>query len=263
MNHYLDLVMKVLTQGEKVSTRNGERLTIYGEQLRFDLTRDFPIVTTKKVPFRWVAGELCWFLDGDTDIKKLQEWKIPIWDANAGRDGYIGPSYGFQWRSYGVEYGVDQILQCINIIEMTSYSTRNIVMAWHPEQSHECALPPCHYAFQVHHSKDALRLHATMRSTDVMVGLPFNIASYALLAHLLAIRTKRKAVELIMSLADVHIYEGHVDNAYRQVRRQPCPLPTLLVQPNRITPDLRGMTPDIFALDNYVHHSKLEYEMYV
>lgn len=262
MNQYLQLVSRTLSEGEMVDTRNGRRLTVYGEMLRFDLRKGFPILTTKKVPFRWVAGELCWFLDGDQNTRKLKDWGISIWDANADELGYVGPIYGYQWRSWNGPHGRDQIMDCVQTIERTKHSTRNVVLAWNPDQNFCMALPPCHFSFQVHHSASWVRVHATMRSTDLMVGLPFNISSYALLAHILAKRTNRIAVELVMSLSDIHIYEDHIETAKLQVTRSAMPLPKLMIRENEITHDLKGMQPNGFILDNYLSHEALSYPMH-
>lgn len=261
MKQYIDLVKDTLANGEPIQTRNGERLTVYGRQLRFDLAEGFPIVTTKRIPFRMVAGELCWFLNGQTNTKQLNDWGINIWDANAAADGELGPIYGYQWRSYGGS-DVDQIKRSIRLLKKSPESTRNVVIAWNPVDMDKMKLPPCHFGFQVHSTGEKVILQASIRSSDLMVGLSFNIASYALLCHLFAEVTGKTAAELIIDLGNVHIYAQHYENAKIQVEREPLPLPKLVIN-EPISDDLYGLQPTQFSLVNYKFHPALAYEMIV
>lgn len=243
-----------------VETRNGNRLTAYGYQMRFNLLEGFPLVTTKKVSLWNVAGELCWFLDGDTNTRKLREWGIPIWDANASEDGNIGPGYGYQWRNFGGE--CDQIARAINLLRKAPNSTRIVVSAWNPIDLDAMMLPPCHFALQLHHVGNGdLCLQASLRSNDLLVGAPYNIASYALLAHLFAHVTGMRAVELIMDLGNVHIYEDHIPNARIQIERDPYQLPQLIIE-GHVPGNLRGLHPSQFAVVGYQHHPFLKYSMH-
>lgn len=260
MKQYIDLVSKILQNGKMVETRNGNRLTIYGHQMRFDLEDGFPILTTKKVSLNLIAGELCWFLNGGTNIKQLHEWNNHIWDANAGEDGELPNGYGYQWRNYGGS-GVDQIVRSISLIKKAPNSTRNVVIAWNPADMDKMKLPPCHFGFQLHVDGDYLHLQASMRSVDVMVGLPFNIASYALLCHLFAQLTKKKPGELIMDLGNTHIYEPHIENARVQIVRPTYALPHLVISKD-ISDDLKGLNPSMFRLEGYQSHPAIKYEMF-
>jgi len=260
LKQYLDLVRHVLDTGRMVQTRNGNRLTAYGAQLRFNLLDGFPLVTTKKVSLWNVAGELCWFLNGDTNTARLKEWSIPIWDANAGPDGNVGRAYGAMWRDW--EGQLDQIARSVNLLRKAPNSTRNVVTAWNPTELDQMALPPCHFAFQVHHvDQGHIALQVSMRSVDVMVGLPYNIASYAILAHLFECITGTFAVELIMDLGNIHIYEDHIPNAMIQIEREPYPLPRLLIE-GHVPVNLKGLHPEKFRLVDYQHHSFLKYEIH-
>lgn len=258
MKQYLDLMRHVIDNGHMVQTRNGNRLTVYGAQLRFDLTKGFPLMTTKKVNFAWVAGELCWFLSGQTNTNMLHEWGIPIWDANADADGNLGRIYGAQWRSW--EGSLDQVWRSLRLLQTAPASTRNVVTAWNPTELDAMKLPPCHFAWQVHAPDDKVILQASMRSVDLCLGLPFNIASYALLAHILAHRTGRVATELIMDLGNIHIYEAHIPNAQKQLSREPRELPVLRIE--SITTDLMMMEPAWFTVSNYDPHPFIKYEIF-
>jgi len=243
-----------------VQTRNGNRLTAYGAQLRFNLLDGFPLVTTKKVSLWNVAGELCWFLNGATNTKQLKEWGINIWDDNAGPDGELGPVYGSQWRKWAGY--LDQVQRSINLLKKAPNSTRNVVTAWNPLDMDMMMLPPCHFAYQVHYLGDEqIAIQMSQRSGDLLVGIPYNIASYALLAHLYAYVCDMQAVELIMDLGNVHIYEDHIPNAKLQVEREPYPLPQLVIS-GHVPGNLVGLHPNQFSVDGYQHHSFLKYEMH-
>lgn len=257
MRTYLDIVKKVLENGKKVSTRQGTpAYTIAGAIFEHDMSKGFPLLTTKKVPFRLIANELEFFINGITDKKWLQDHNNHIWDewakpqkAPYGHDAEskkkmfeerdLGPIYGFQWRhfnapyeSYDTDYtgkGIDQLKKVVETLKTNPRDRRMIVSAWNPLQFGEMGLPPCHYAFQVTTINGELNLLWNQRSVDTMLGLPFNIASYALLLHLLAKETGLKEGKLVGFLADVHIFENHVDGAKEQLSRdsEKFPLATI------------------------------------
>lgn len=257
MRTYLDIVKKVLEQGEKVETRQGTpAYTIAGAIFEHDMSKGFPLLTTKKVPFRLIASELEFFINGITDKKWLQDKNNHIWDewakpqlAPYGHDEEskkkmleerdLGPIYGFQWRHFNAPYekfdsdytgkGIDQLKKVIETLKTNPRDRRMIVSAWNPLQFNEMALPPCHYSFQITTIGDKLNLMWNQRSVDTMLGLPFNIASYALLLHLIAKETGFKEGKLVGFLADVHVFENHIDGAKEQLSRNPekYPLPKL------------------------------------
>lgn len=242
-----------------VKTRNGNRQTVYGAQLRFDLTQGFPAVTTKRLAWRQVCAELCWFLNGRTDLQYLHDRSCHIWDANADDDGNLGKIYGYQWRNFNGQ-GLDQIQRSIDLLRKAPASTRNVVTAWNPLQMDDMKLPPCHWGFQLHSFDGKLIMQASQRSVDLALGEPFNIASYALLCHLFARIADLEPTELIMDLGNVHIYESHIDGMIEQCKREPLPLPTLRVTGD-ISPDLRNLEPDQFVLDGYQCHKSIKYEL--
>lgn len=242
-----------------VQTRNGNRLTAYGWQMRFDLTQGFPAVTTKRLAWKQVCTELCWFLNGRTDLAYLHERGCHIWDANAGEDGDLGRIYGAQWRDYNSQ-GLDQIKRSIKMLRNVPSSTRNVVIAWNPLQQDDMKLPPCHFGYQLHSYNDKVWLQASLRSSDIVLGAPFNIASYALLCHLFAYVTGKQATELIMDLGNVHIYESHIDGARLQVQREPLPLPTLRIGGD-VPGDLYGLEPEQFVLEGYKSHPAIKFEL--
>jgi len=257
MRTYLDIVKNVLENGKKVSTRQGTpAYTIAGAIFEHDMSKGFPLLTTKKVPFRLIASELQFFINGITDKKWLQDRNNHIWDewakpqlAPYGHDEEskkkmleerdLGPIYGFQWRhfnapyeSYDTDYtgkGIDQLKKIIETLKTNPRDRRMIVSAWNPSQFNEMGLPPCHYAFQVTVIDGTLNLLWNQRSVDTMLGLPFNIASYALLLHLIAKEAGLKEGKLVGFLADVHLFENHVEGAKEQLSRDPnkFPLPTI------------------------------------
>lgn len=259
MKQYLALGQRVLDEGRWIRIGDTNRLTIYGAQMEFNLQLGFPIVTTKRVWWRGVVEELLWFLNGSTDVTELQKVGVHIWDANAKPDGTIGDSYGKQWRDWD---GYDQIAGCIEMLQRRPKSTRNVVMAWNPPDIEKMALPPCHFAFQALSDGQNLTLLASLRSSDLAVGLPFNISSYALLTHILAERTGLRAESLIMQLSHVHVYEQHVSSLRQQLQREPYPLPELVID-GELTPDLKGMKSEQFKLPDYVCHPAIQYEMVV
>lgn len=261
MKQYLELGQRILDEGRWIRIGDTNRLTIYGAQMVFNLDEGFPIVTTKRVWWRGVVEELLWFLNGSTDVTELQKVGVHFWDANAKPDGTIGDSYGAQWRNWNGE-GYDQIARCIEMLRLRPKATRNVVMAWNPTKIDKTALPPCHFSFQALSDHHNLSLCVSMRSVDFAVGLPFNIASYALLCHILAKRAVLRPESLIMQLSHVHVYEQHVDALRKQLRHEPYPLPELVID-GELTSDLKGMHSGQFRLDGYANHGPIQYDMVV
>ena len=234
MKQYLDLVHRILDEGLEKSDRTGTgTLSVFGHQMRFDLSEGFPLVTTKKIHTRSVFGELLWFLKGDTNIAWLHENKITIWDEWADESGDLGPIYGYQWRSWPTPDGrhIDQISQVIHQIRNKPDSRRHIVSAWNVADVDEMALPPCHTMFQFYVAEGKLSCQMYQRSADVFLGVPFNIASYALLTHLVAQVTGLQVGEFIHTLGDAHLYLNHVDQARLQLARTPHELPRVWINP--------------------------------
>lgn len=242
MKQYHELLNYVLDRGVRHDDRTGTgTISAFGYQTRWELREGFPIVTTKRVPFRWVAEELFWFLSGSTDEKDLQargvdiwqEWATPEQTARFGREeGDLGPVYGYLWRSFGGDYpqmnGVDQIARLINEIETNPNSRRLIVTGWNPETCDDVALPPCHTLFQFKvENERTLHCQLYQRSADAFLGVPFNISSYALLTHLVAHVTGLEVGEFIHTFGDLHIYSNHLEQVDELLSREPLPLPTL------------------------------------
>jgi thymidylate synthase len=238
---YLDLLRRILDEGVEKSDRTGTgTLSVFGHQMRFDLREGFPLVTTKKVHTRSVFGELLWFLRGDTNVAWLQERGISIWDEWADENGDLGPVYGHQWRSWPTPDGghVDQLAKVVEQIRTNPDSRRHIVSAWNVADVDDMALPPCHTLFQfyVAPSPDGgpgrLSCQLYQRSADTFLGVPFNIASYALLTHMVAQVTGLEVGDLVHTLGDAHLYTNHLDQARLQLTREPRPLPTLHLDPS-------------------------------
>jgi len=250
MQQYLELLDKILTRGEQHDDRTGVgTLSLFGEQIRFDLREGFPLLTTKKLPLRWIAEELFWFLRGSTNEHELEQSGVNIWQewateeqcAKFGRQaGDLGPVYGYLWRNFGGEYpcrqygrvgGLDQISRLMTDLQKNPNSRRHIVSGWDPNSCDRVALPPCHTLWQVKvHPNQYMSLHLYARSIDSFLGLPFNIASYALLLTLIARATKRyEPKDLVISFGDVHIYKNHISQVREQLTRTPKPLPELTV----------------------------------
>lgn len=241
MHQYQDLLRHILAHGSRHEDRTGVgTLSTFGYQMRFDLREGFPIVTTKRVPFRWVAEELFWFLSGSTDEHTLKARGVDIWaewateeqTAKFERDaGDLGPVYGYLWRSFGGDYprtnGVDQIARLIQEIETKPNSRRMIVSGWDPRVCDDVALPPCHTLFQFKVDSDTLHCQLYQRSADAFLGVPFNISSYALLTHLVAHVTGLKVGEFVHTFGDLHIYRNHLDQVDELLAREPMPLPEL------------------------------------
>jgi len=234
MKQYLDLMQRVLDEGVAKTDRTGTgTISVFGHQMRFDLAEGFPLLTTKKLHTRSIFGELLWFLRGSTNVAWLHENNISIWDEWADPDGELGPIYGYQWRSWPTPDGghVDQIKAVIESIRTNPDSRRHIVSAWNVGQLSEMALPPCHAFFQFYVADGKLSCQLYQRSADVFLGVPFNIASYALLTHLIAQLTGLEVGEFVHTLGDTHLYLNHLDQARLQLTREPRPLPKLVLNP--------------------------------
>ena len=248
MEQYLDLCRRIMRDGVDKSDRTGTGTrSVFGHQMRFDLREGFPLVTTKKVHTRSVFGELLWFLRGDTNVAWLHENNITIWDEWADADGNLGPIYGHQWRSWPTPSGetIDQLAQVIEQIRNNPDSRRHIVSAWNVADIPTMALPPCHALFQFYVADGRLSCQLYQRSADVFLGVPFNIASYALLTHLVAQVCGLEVGDFVHTLGDAHIYANHVDQVQLQLSREPRPLPTL-----RLNPEVRNI--DEFTLSDIV-----------
>ncbi len=227
---YLDLLQRVLDEGVPKADRTGTGTrSVFGHQLRVDLGAGFPLLTTKKLHIRSIVGELCWFLRGDTNVRWLQERGITIWDEWADEDGDLGPVYGAQWRSWPTPDGrhVDQIAQVVDQVRRDPDSRRHIVSAWNVADIPQMALAPCHTMFQFYVAEGRLSCQLYQRSADVFLGVPFNIASYALLTHMVAQVTGLEVGDFVHTLGDAHLYANHLDQARLQLTRDPRPLPTL------------------------------------
>ena len=252
MKQYLDLLQKVLDEGETKEDRTGTgTISLFGAQARYDLSEGFPVVTTKKLHLRSIIHELLWFLKGDTNIKYLQDNKVSIWDEWADENGDLGPVYGSQWRSWPTADGkhIDQITQVIEQIKNTPDSRRLIVSAWNVGEVENMALPPCHAFFQFFVCSGKLSCQLYQRSADLFLGVPFNIASYALLTHMIAQECGLAVGDFIHTLGDAHIYSNHMDQVKLQLSRTPKPLPHL-----KINPEIKSVfdfTFDDFELLNY------------
>jgi thymidylate synthase len=235
MQIYLDLLKHILDKGTKKSDRTGTgTISVFGHQMRFPLNEGFPLVTTKKCHLRSIIHELLWFLSGDTNIKYLKDNKVNIWDEWADESGDLGPVYGKQWRSWLCPDGrkIDQITQVIEQIKKNPDSRRHIVVAYNPADVDQMALPPCHSFFQFYVADGKLSCQLYQRSADVFLGVPFNIASYALLTHMVAQVCELKVGDFIHTFGDTHLYQNHIEQAHLQLSREPCPLPQLKLNPN-------------------------------
>ncbi len=235
MKQYLELLDRVLTEGVEKSDRTGTgTLSVFGHQMRFDLAQGFPLLTTKKLHTRSIFGELLWFLRGSTNVAWLHENGISIWDEWVDEQGELGPIYGYQWRSWPTPDGghVDQIASVIESIKTNPDSRRHIVSAWNVGQLDQMALPPCHAFFQFYVADGKLSCQLYQRSADIFLGVPFNIASYALLTHLVAQITGLRVGDFVHTLGDAHLYLNHLDQARLQLTREPRSLPTLVLNSN-------------------------------
>ncbi len=232
MQQYLELLERVLTEGTVKGDRTGTgTLSVFGHQMRFDLSMGFPAVTTKRLHMRSVVGELLWFLRGDTNVRWLQDRGITIWDEWADENGDLGPVYGSQWRSWPAPDGtrIDQISKVLDQIRVDPDSRRLLVSAWNVAEVDDMALPPCHTMFQFYVAEGRLSCQLYQRSADVFLGVPFNIASYALLVAMVAQQTGLEPGEFVHTFGDVHLYSNHVEQARLQLSREPRPLPELVL----------------------------------
>ncbi len=259
MQAYLDLLRRILDEGVEKSDRTGTgTMSVFGHQMRFDLAAGFPLVTTKKVHTRSVFGELLWFMRGDTNVKWLQDRGISIWDEWADTNGDLGPIYGYQWRSWPTPDGghVDQLAQVIEQIRTKPDSRRHIVSAWNVADVPDMALPPCHTMFQFYVAPSdrggKLSCQLYQRSADAFLGVPFNIASYALLTHMVAQVVGLEVGDFVHTLGDAHLYLNHVEQAELQLTREPRALPTLRLDPSVTTID--GFDLEHISLDGYDPH---------
>ncbi|MGO1597614.1 MAG: thymidylate synthase [Sphingobacterium sp.] len=268
MRQYLDLLQHVYTHGVEKTDRTGTGTkSVFGYQMRFNLQEGFPLVTTKKVHLRSIIHELIWFLKGETNIQYLKENRVSIWDEWADQDGNLGPVYGSQWRSWPTPEGksIDQISQVIEQLKSTPDSRRIIVSAWNVGEIQEMALPPCHAFFQFYVApaqpekglhKPQLSCQLYQRSADIFLGVPFNIASYALLTLMVAQVCDMQPAEFVHTLGDAHIYSNHFEQTELQLSRAPKPLPTMHINPN--VSDIFSFTFDDFELLNYEYHPHIK-----
>ena len=264
MRQYLDLLSRVLDEGVRKDDRTGTgTLSVFGHQMRFDLTAGFPLVTTKKVHVRSVVAELLWFLRGDTNVRWLHERGVTIWDEWADESGELGPVYGYQWRSWPAPDGrhIDQIAAVIQSIRTNPDSRRHLVTAWNVSDLEDMALPPCHTLFQFYvapppkgasDGRGRLSCQLYQRSADVFLGVPFNIASYALLTHLVAQVCGLGVGDFVHTLGDAHLYRNHVEQARVQLQREPRPLPRLVLNPT--VRDIDAFTLADIAVEAYDPH---------
>ena len=255
MKQYLDLMKYVRESGTEKGDRTGTgTLSVFGYQMRFNLEEGFPLVTTKKVHLKSIIYELLWFLKGSTNVDYLNEHGVSIWDEWADERGELGPVYGAQWRSWPTQDGssIDQISEVINQIKTNPDSRRLIVSAWNVSQIDSMALPPCHAMFQFYVADGKLSCQLYQRSADIFLGVPFNIASYALLVLMMAKVTGLKPGEFVHTLGDAHLYLNHLDQVDEQLKRQPFPLPKM-----SITKDIKNVLDieyEDFSLEDYVSH---------
>jgi thymidylate synthase len=255
---YLGLLAEILSTGVERGDRTGVgSLSVFGRQMRFDLADGFPLLTTKKVHLKSIVLELLWFLAGRTDAAWLRERGCTIWDEWADDKGELGPIYGKQWRSWAAPDGrvIDQISQVLASIRQTPDSRRHIVTAWNPADVESMALPPCHCLFQFYVAKGRLSCQLYQRSADMFLGVPFNIASYALLTLMIAQVTGLQPGEFVHTLGDAHLYLNHRDQAARQLAREPYPFPTMRLARRS---DLFAFTPEDFTLEDYRSHPAIK-----
>mgnify|MGYP003465950011 FL=1 len=251
MQQYLDLLQKILDEGHQKSDRTGTgTISLFGYQMRFNLQDGFPLLTTKKLHTRSIIHELLWFLQGDTNIRYLKQHEVRIWDEWADEDGNLGPVYGHQWRSWPTADGgtIDQITNLINQIKKNPDSRRLIVSAWNVGDIEKMALPPCHCLFQFYVADGKLSCQLYQRSADTFLGVPFNIASYALLTMMVAQVCDLQLGEFVHSFGDVHLYNDHIEQARLQLTREPRALPQMKINPE--VKDIFGFTIEDFELVN-------------
>jgi thymidylate synthase len=259
MRQYLDLLERVLTHGVEKRDRTGTgTLSVFGHQMRFDLADGFPLLTTKKLHVKSIVHELLWFLRGDTNVKYLNEHGVTIWNEWADENGELGPVYGHQWRSWPAPDGgtIDQVANVIDAIRQNPDSRRLIVSAWNPVDVERMALPPCHCLFQFYVAEGRLSCQLYQRSADVFLGVPFNIASYALLTHMVAQVTSLRPGEFIHTIGDAHLYSNHLEQAKLQLLRAPRELPVLRINPG--VTDIFSFRYDDFNIEHYDPHPHIK-----
>lgn len=259
MRAYLDLLQHILDTGKLKSDRTGTgTISCFGYQFRFDLSEGFPIVTTKKLHLRSIIHELLWFIKGDTNVKYLQDNKVRIWDEWAAEDGDLGPVYGKQWRSWeGLDGTIyDQLSEVIEMIKTNPDSRRLVVSAWNVAELKDMALMPCHCLFQFYVADGKLSCQLYQRSADVFLGVPFNIASYALLTMMMAQVCDLEYGEFVHTFGDVHLYNNHIDQAKEQLARSPKALPVMKL--NEDVKDINDFTYDDFSLIGYDYHPHIK-----
>ena len=252
MKQYLNLLNRILTEGAKKTDRTGTgTISIFGHQMRFHMEDGFPLLTTKKLHLKSIIHELIWFLNGDTNIKYLQENGVRIWNEWADENGELGPVYGHQWRSWPDYDGgtIDQIAQVVDLIRHHPDSRRMIVSAWNVAEVNKMALPPCHTLFQFYVADGKLSLQLYQRSADTFLGVPFNIASYALLLQMMSQVTGLQAGDFIHTTGDTHLYLNHIEQAKLQLTREPRPLPVMKLNPD--VKDIFKFRYEDFQLENY------------
>jgi thymidylate synthase len=264
MQQYLELMRRVMNEGARKEDRTGTgTLSVFGHQMRFDLADGFPLVTTKKLHLKSIVHELLWFLKGDTNIAYLNAHGVRIWDEWADENGDLGPVYGAQWRSWPDGHGgtIDQIARVVEAIRKTPDSRRLMVSAWNPAEVDQMALPPCHCLFQFYVADGQLSCQLYQRSADIFLGVPFNIASYALLTMMIAQVTGLKPGAFVHTLGDAHLYLNHLDQAREQLSRTPRTLPHMLI--NSEVADIFGFVYEDFALQDYDPHPHIKAEVAV
>jgi thymidylate synthase len=256
---YEDLLRDVLEHGTHKSDRTGTgTLSVFGRQLRFDLSKSFPLITTKRVHFKSVAVELLWFLRGDSNVKWMQDQGVTIWNEWADADGELGPVYGVQWRSWPTPDGghIDQIAELVANLKSNPDSRRHIVSAWNVAELKDMALPPCHAFFQFYVANGKLSCQLYQRSADTFLGVPFNIASYALLTLMVAQQAGLEPGEFVWTGGDVHIYDNHMDQVLKQLAREPYDYPQLVI--TRKPDSIFDYTLDDFEVVGYQHHPTIK-----
>lgn len=259
MKQYLDLLQRILDEGTQKGDRTGTgTISVFGHQMRFNLEEGFPLLTTKKLHLKSIIYELLWFLKGDTNVKYLQENGVRIWNEWADENGDLGHVYGYQWRSWPNYEGgfIDQISEAVNDIKNNPNSRRIIVSAWNVADLNNMNLPPCHAFFQFYVADGRLSLQLYQRSADCFLGVPFNIASYALLLMMMAQVTGLKAGDFIHTLGDTHIYNNHLEQVKLQLERTPRPLPTMKINPN--VKDIFSFKYEDFELEGYDPHPHIK-----
>jgi len=268
---YQKLLSRVLEHGDRRETRNGTVLSVFGASLECDLKEGFPLLTSKRVFFRGIVEELAWFLRGSTNVNELRDKKVHIWDLNSEQTGFdAGPIYGFQWRHFGAPYtdchadykdkGIDQIKSIIDLLKTDPHSRRMILSAWCPTQQQQMCLPPCHVMYQFYVESDGrLSVQMTQRSSDVFLGLPFNIASTALLVHLIAHQLDRDPGRILIQIGDTHIYEEHIEAVHKQLTRTPKLKPKVTISGD--LKDIDDVRVEHFILEDYESHEAIKAPM--